>query len=107
MTTSILSLLKETNKPIAYQEYKGSEPEYIRFFYLPQNDFQAEDDEVYNTVFVQVDIFTPYDPNPVAKQVKQLMKQAGFKKNFEHELYEKDTKLFHYVLRFWKIEEEL
>lgn len=106
MTELIYELLGQTGKPIAYQKYTGSELEYIRFFYLPQSDVSADDDEVYNTVFVQVDVFTPYNPNPIAEQVKDLMRQAGFKKNFEHEVYEEDTKLFRYILRFWITKEE-
>lgn len=106
MTDLIYELLQNTGKPIAYQEYTGSESEYIRFFYLPQSDVSADDDEVYNTIFVQVDVFTPYDPRNIAGLVKQLMKQAGFKKNFEHEVYEEDTKLFHYVLRFYITKED-
>lgn len=106
MTELIYGLLQQTGKPVAYQEYKSDKAEYIRFFYLPQSDVSADDDEIYNTVFVQVDWFTPYDPNPIAEQIKSLMKQAGFKKNFEHEVYEEDTSLFHYVLRFWITKEE-
>lgn len=102
----IMDTLAPTNIPIEYQDYTGSGSQYIRFFYLPQVDFQADDDERYNVIYVQVDYFTIGNPNPIAKQIKKLMKQAGFKKNHEHEDYETDTKLFHYILRFYYIEEE-
>lgn len=101
LSNIIQQVLENTNKPVAYQEYKGSESEYIRFFFMPLNGIDADDDETFTVHFVQVDYFTPYDPNPVAEQIKELMKQAGFKKNFEHEDYETDTKLFHYILRFY------
>lgn len=106
MTNLILDLLQGTNKPVSYQDYTGSESEYIRFFYLPQVDTSADDSEVYITHYVQVDYFTPWDPRSGAEQIKDLMKQAGFKKNFEHEMFEEDTKLFHYALRFWITKEE-
>ncbi|SFL38855.1 hypothetical protein SAMN04487943_101301 [Gracilibacillus orientalis] len=106
MNKLIIDTLESTGIPVAYEKYRGSESEYIRFFYLPQVDFQADDDETYETVYIQVDIFTPGNPKNYAKQVKQLLKEVGFKKNFEHETYEEDTKLFHYVLRFYTIEEE-
>ncbi|MGN8647886.1 hypothetical protein ACTNEO_05025 [Gracilibacillus sp. HCP3S3_G5_1] len=106
MNKLIIDTLEQTGLPVAYQVYNGSESEYIRFFYLPQVDFQADDGELYNTIYIQVDIFTPGNPKSYASQAKQLMREVGFKKNFEHELYEEDTKLFHYVLRFYKIEEE-
>src|SRR5690625_2751788 len=99
MTDLIKDLLEQTNKPVAYQEYTGSESEYIRFFYLPQVDENADDNEVFSTHYVQVDYFTPWDPREIAKLIKNLMNQAGFKKNFEHEVYEEETGLFHYVLR--------
>ncbi|WP_017470619.1 hypothetical protein [Amphibacillus jilinensis] len=101
----ILDTLEPINLPVIYQEERQGESEYIRFFYLPQVDFHADDGEQYNTVYAQIDIFTPGNPNNYAKQAKQLMKEAGFKKNFEHEMYEEDTGLFHYILRFYKIEE--
>ena len=102
----IIETLKETNKPVVYQEYEGSEQDYIRFFFMPQMGFSANDVEVYTTHFVQVDYFTLYNPEPVASQIKNLMNQAGFKKNFEHETYEEDTELFHYILRFYITKEE-
>ncbi|WP_017797567.1 hypothetical protein [Oceanobacillus kimchii] len=106
MNQLIMDTLGPIGIPVEYQNYTGSEKEYIRFFYLPQVDFQSDDEEIYSTVYVQVDLFTPWDPNSKAKQIKQRMKQAGFKKNFENELFEEDTNLFHYVLRFYIIKEE-
>ncbi|MCT1575699.1 hypothetical protein M3E13_15645 [Oceanobacillus kimchii] len=106
MNDFIESVLEPIGIPIEYQNYTGSEIEYIRFFYLPQIDFQSDDEEIYNTVYVQVDLFTPWNPHLYVTQIKQRMKQAGFKKNFEHELFEEDTELFHYVLRFYIIKEE-
>ena len=45
MNKLIRITLEQTGKPVAYQNYTGNEAEYIRFFYLPQTDFQADDDE--------------------------------------------------------------
>lgn len=105
MNELINNALNSIGIPVEYQDYTGSEQEYIRFFYLPPNDFQADDNELYQTIYIQVDIFTPYNPGDYANQVKKLLKQAGFKKNFEHEVYETDTKLYHYILRFYIIKE--
>lgn len=107
MNKLIRTTLEQTGKPVAYQKYTGSEAEYIRFFYLPQTDFQADDDETLTTHFVQVDYFTPYNTIQTKNDIKKYMKQAGFKKNFEHEVFEEDTKLFHVILRFWKIKEDI
>lgn len=107
MNKLIRTTLEQTGKPVAYQNYTGNEAEYIRFFYLPQTDFQADDDESLTTHFVQVDYFTPYNTIQTKNDIKKYMKQAGFKKNFEHEVFEEDTKLFHVILRFWKIKEDI
>ncbi|NIK10924.1 hypothetical protein [Alkalibacillus almallahensis] len=103
----IFDALSPISVPIAYQEYRGSESTYIRFFYLPKVGFNADNDSQYSTNHIQIDVFTPYDPTSLASDVKEYMKLAGFKKNFEHENYETDTKLFHYILRFWIIKEEI
>lgn len=102
----ILDTLNPINLDVAYQHYAGSESNYIRFFYMPKALFETDDSEQFITHYVQVDIFTLGNPNDYAQQVKTLLKDAGFKKNFEHETYEEDTHLFHYILRFYFIEEE-
>lgn len=105
MNKLIIDTLSQTGLPVAYQTYRGDEDDFIRFFYLPNVDYEADDDEIYTTRYVQVDIFTPGNPKSYAKQVKDLMKEQGFKKNFEHEVYDEDEKTFHYIFRFYKIEE--
>lgn len=106
MNKFILQTLENVGAPVAFETYTGDESTYIRFFYLPQGQFSADDDEKHTTHFVQVDIFTPGNYLSLTKTTKQLMKQAGFRKNFEHSQYEEDTKLFHKILRFWIIREE-
>ncbi|WP_277679545.1 hypothetical protein [Gracilibacillus dipsosauri] len=107
MNDIIINALQPMGLPVAFEIYRGNEPEYIRFFYLPQVDFYSNDDESYNVVYIQVDIFTPGNPKEYAKQVKQLLKENNFNKNFEHQLFEEDTELYHYILRFYKVEEAI
>lgn len=92
--------------PVSYADYSGAEESYINFFFLPQNGFGSDDGEQFTTHYIQIDVFTPHDPKPYADQVKIAMKQAGFKKNFEHEFYDDAAKSFQYILRFYIIEEE-
>lgn len=106
MNKYILQTLEDVGAPVAFETYTGDEPTYIRFFYLPQGQFNVDDDEDHTTHYVQVDIFTPYNYKVLAKETEKIMKQAGFKKSFEHGQYEEDTKLFHKILRFWIIREE-
>jgi len=106
----ILSTLSNVGAPVAYHNYTGGGSTYVRFFPMPQTQFSADDDETYTTHYIQVDIFSPGNYLNLVKETKKLLKQAGFRKNFEDELYEKDTKLYHKVLRFYyitKSEEEI
>ena len=106
MNKLILETLRDVGAPVAFEEYRGNEPTYIRFFYLPQHQFDADDDESYTTYYVQVDIFSPGNLTGLSNNVKQAMKQAGFKKSYEVDKYEEDTKLFHKLFRFWIIKED-
>lgn len=101
MNRLILDTLKDIGAPVAFEEYTGKEPTYVRFFYLPQIQFSSDDDERYTTHFVQVDIFSPGNLINLSNNVKRKMKQAGFRKNYEVDKYEEDTKLYHKLLRFW------
>lgn len=106
LNSYILKTLDNVGAPVEFEEYTGEEPTYIRFFYLPQSQFSAEDDERYTTHYVQVDVFSPGNLIDISKNVKGKMKRAGFRKNYEADKYETDTKLFHKVLRFYIIREE-
>ena len=110
LSSLILLTLANVGAPVAYYHYTGDESTYVRFFPMPQTHFSADDDETYTTHYIQVDIFSPGYYLNLVKETKKLLKQAGFRKNFEDELYEKDTKLYHKVLRFYyitKSEEEI
>lgn len=102
----IFDALNSLNIDVAFEDYEGSEDTYIRFFFLPSVQFDSDDDEQYITHYVQVDLFTKWDYLQLTKDIKTAMKQANFKRNFEDQRYEKDTKLFHKILRFYIIEEE-
>lgn len=101
MNRLILDALKDIGAPVAFEEYTGKEPTYVRFFYLPQIQFSTDDKEKYTTHYVQVDIFSPVNLTQLSNNVKNKMSQAGFRKNYEVDKYEEDTKLYHKLLRFW------
>ena len=102
----ILNILKDVGAPVAYLNYSGDERTYIRFFEYDQSAaLEAEDDELYGSHNIQIDIFSSGNYLALVKKVKQMMKQAKFKKSFETEMFEDDTKLYHKVLRFYFISE--
>ncbi|MED1603053.1 hypothetical protein [Alkalihalophilus marmarensis] len=106
LNSLILSTLSGLNVPISPLNYSGSEQTYIIFREYDQRALlEADDVEVTTVYYIQVDIYSPGNYLPLVKQVKKKMKQAKFKKNFETEIYEQDTKLFHKVLRFYFISE--
>lgn len=102
----ILNTLADIGAPVAFQNYTGNESTYIRFFEYDQGaELEADDEEIYTGHYVHLDIFSPGNYLPLVKVVKRKMKQAGFVKNAETEMYEEETKLFHKVLRFYFISE--
>ena len=106
MNKYILDTLKDVGAPVAFEYYEGDEDAYLRFFYLGQDQFSSDDDEQHTIYHVQVDIFSPGNLIQLANNTKQAMKQAGFRKSYENDKYEEDTKLFHKVLRFYIIRED-
>ncbi|KMJ54993.1 hypothetical protein AB685_29580 [Bacillus sp. LL01] len=102
----ILSTLGDVGVPVSFLNYTGSDQTYITFFEYDQGALlEADDEEVSTVYYIQVDVYSPGNYLNLVNQVKQKMKQAGFKKNAETEMYENDTKLFHKVLRFYFISE--
>lgn len=100
----ILTTLQEVGAPVEYMDYTGDEDTYIRFFeYDNESGLEADDEEQYSVHYVHLDIFSPWNYQDLVKKVKQKMKQAGFVKNAETEMYEEDTKLYHKALRFYLI----
>jgi len=102
----ILNTLNDVGSPVDYMSYSGSERTYITFFEYDQGaGLEADDKEQSTAHYIQIDIYSPGNFLSIVKNVKRKMKQAGFKKNFETEMYENDTKLYHKVLRFYFISE--
>src|SRR5690625_6636889 len=73
MNRLILDTLKDIGAPVAFEEYTGKEPTYVRFFYLPQIQFSSDDKEKYTTHYVQVDIFSPVNLTQLSNNVKDKM----------------------------------
>lgn len=106
MNKKIIDALKPLGVDVAFEHYEGGADTFIRFFFLPSVQFDADDEEIYKTHYVQIDLFTKWNYLQLAKDIENAMKQAGFKKNFEDQTYETDTKFYHKIFRFYIIEEE-
>jgi hypothetical protein len=103
---SVKSILEPTGVPVSRLTYIGNEDPYITFFfYNDQGEVFADNEEIITGHYLQVDIWTKDSFTALAEQVKSLMKNAGFTRIYETELYEKDTSINHKVLRFSYYEE--
>ena len=102
LNSLIISTLSPTNVPIVFQVYSGRETTYITFFeYNEMGISFAEDEEQTERRSIQVDIWSKGNYTALVKQVRKLMKDAGFTRNSGGEFYEEDTKIYHKVLRFY------
>lgn len=74
---------------------------YIEYEVISENgSLYAENEELYTTYMVQIDIFSEGNYKELVKEIKKVMKDNNFLKEFGGSLYEEKSKLFHYVLRF-------
>ena len=102
----ILSTLRTIGAPVSYLNHAGNETTYVTFFEYDQGaGIEADDNEQSSIHYIHLDIFSPGNFLNLVNKVKKEMKQAGFVKTAETEMYEQDTKLYHKVLRFYFITE--
>lgn len=102
----MIDILNPLGVDAEFEDYTGSDDTYIRFFFMPEVQFDGDDGEVYITHYVQVDVFSKWDFTQLVKDVQQALRDAGLKRNFVDEQYEKDTKLHHKILRYYFITQE-
>lgn len=96
-----MDTLKPLGVPVSFMNYNNTASTYIVFLEYNQAPFfSADDHEQYTKHFYQVDIFSGGNYLQLAKDVKRLMKQAGFGRMFESETYDDDMKKFRKILRF-------
>ena len=87
--------------PVEFQSYTGKLTKYITFFcYNEQGEAWAEDKEIETGFYIQVDVWSKDDYTDLVEQVQAAMIAAGFYRRTAHDLYEKDTKIFHKAMRF-------
>lgn len=97
----IISILKPLGVPVSGHDYKGSDETYITLFEYNQNGaLHADDQEIKTSYFFQVDIWSSGDFTQLVEDARQAMLNAGFIRNFETEVFEKETETYHKVFRF-------
>lgn len=97
----IMDTLKPLGYPVASMRYNNTADTYIVFLeYNQASRINADDVEIMTKHFYQVDVFSSGNYLQLVKDVKKLMKEAGFGRMFESETYDDDMKKFRKILRF-------
>jgi hypothetical protein len=103
----IIDILKPLKVPVAFQKYTGKASTYITFHeYMGRAEGFEDDEEVFTGHHVQVDVWSKKDYTNLVKDIKIKLKDVGFKRLDEADLYEKDTGLYHKGMRFFYLEEK-
>lgn len=101
---SIKSLIISTLEPlapVAFHEYTGTESTYITFFeYNQRGDLFVDNEEQITLHSIQIDIFSKGNIETLTTQVKEALKEKGFRRMSEMEMYESETKTFRKSLSF-------
>jgi hypothetical protein len=98
--------IKVGNKPIptAHIKYKGKETTFVVWTITGNTPALSGDDEqLYGTITVDVDIYSKGNYLSVLKEVKRLMKENEWIWTEDSpEMYEDDTELYHITASFEK-----
>ncbi|MDN4609123.1 hypothetical protein [Sporosarcina highlanderae] len=101
LNRKIMDTLKPLGVPVAFGNYNQTANTYIVFVeYNQASRMNADDDELITKHFFQMDVFSTGNYLQLVKDVKSLMKEAGFGRMFESETYDTDMKMFRKIIRF-------
>ena len=108
MNSLVINALKNLNVPVRFQTYSGTETTYITFFnYLENGTSYADNKETSTGYYIQVDVWSLGDYTALVKSVLEALEIAEFRRTYATDLYEKDTKIFHKIIRITKFREVL
>lgn len=108
MNELIKQILDPLGVPVEFQTYGGKASTYITFFNTMENaESYADNEETSTGYYIQVDVWSKSNYATLVASTLKMLKQAGFRRTYMTEFYEKDTKIFHKVIRVSKFEEVL
>lgn len=97
----IMDTLRPLGVPVSFARYNQTADTYIVFVeYNQASRINAEDEELITKHFFQVDVFSNGNYLQLVKDLKKLMKVAGFGRMFESETYDEDMNMYRKILRF-------
>lgn len=102
----IVDTLSPLKIPVSFQNYTGAKDTYITYFgYLEQAELSYDDEEKAIGHYTQINIYSKKSYSDIEKEVKKLMKAAGFiRKPSGFEYYEPETKIYQKSFRFFYVE---
>jgi len=99
---SIINTLKWIGIPVSLLKYTGTSTSYILYqTYLIKGEAFSEDEEETTGHYILMNLFTKGDNTILIASILSLMKEAGFKRQDEHDLWEEDTLLFNHIFEFY------
>lgn len=103
MNKFIISNLSKLNVPVSFRHYTGSADTYITFFeYINTDEEYADDEAIVTGRYYQFDIWSKTNYSKLVKDVEKMLKEMKFRKRSHNDApYEKDTGLYHKVLRYY------
>lgn len=98
---TIREALKQLNVPISFKRHEGAEDTYITFIQYDGETLQnANDEEVAELVYYQINIFSKKDYFELIKQVKQTLQALGGYRTSEQDIENKDSDYNQRSLRY-------
>jgi hypothetical protein len=95
----VISALTSLNLPVTPNANLDGDKEYITFNYVREStSLTADDTDLYDTTIIQVHYFTKGNPQQKKKDIRRLLRIAGFAIHETVEIYETDTKFNHVVI---------
>ena len=107
MKELIINTLKPLNVPVSFAVYNLTADTYIVFLeYDQRGSLHADDEEIKTQRLYQVDVFSKWNYDQLVKDLKNLLKEVGFRRTHEDETYEDEMKRYRKIIRFSYISEE-
>ena len=102
VNAKVINALTSLNLPVHANVYNGKADEYITFNYADERPvLRADDIDILDETTIQVHYFTKKDPSTNKKEIRRLLREAGFTIQSTSEFYESDTDYFHIVVYAW------
>jgi len=97
----IIDNLTPLNIPVCFHKYEGDKSTYITFFiYNEKGELWADNDEKQTSFYIQIDVWSKGNYSTLVDNVLILMKDAGFKRTYAIDLFDKESNIYHKSIRF-------